>query len=307
MNPTLKQVNKLVLAFLDENKGAANLEELWMDSVNQKQVKNLLSRASRPPKDPQAPKRGKSSYLFYCQDNRDKVKKDLGEDSKATDVTKELGKRWNALKKDKKSQKKLQEYEALAAADKKRYEKEKSEYTPPDNLVSGRKNGPKRAKSAYLFFCDDFRSKVKKELGEDSKATDVTKELGKRWNALKADDGTGKYDKLAEKDRERYQQEKNVLSDTDELLEKKAAPKKAAAKKSAPKKISAPKKGKKSSTNKSVGKSSGRTGYQVFCTENRPSFKKDNPDASGAEVTKKLSAAWKALSKKAQEKYKESA
>ena len=61
MNPTLKQVNKLVLTFLNENKGAANLEELWTNSVTQKQVKNLLSRANRPPKAPQAPKRGKSS------------------------------------------------------------------------------------------------------------------------------------------------------------------------------------------------------------------------------------------------------
>ena len=314
MNPTLKQLNKIVLAFLKENSDTANLEELWMDSDYQKQVKNLLARVNRPPKDPHAPKRGKSSYLFFCEDNRAKVKKDLGKDAKATDVTRKLGVLWNELKNDKKNQKKLKEYEDRAAVDKKRYEQEKAQYTPPEGLSSGggkKVTGPKRAKSAYLFFCSEFRSKVKKDLGDDSKATDVTRELGVRWNALKAKGETDKYDKLAQKDRERYQKEKSA-SVEDELVEdtsvsKKVAPKKGG--KSASSKKVAPKKGGKSasSSKKSARKSSGKTGYQVFCSQNRPQYKKDNPNARAADITKKLSDAWKALSKKDQEGYKDSA
>ena len=230
MNPTLKQLNKLVLAFLNENVDAANLDELWMDSSAQKQVKSLLYRANRPPKDPNAPKRGKSSYLYFCQDNRDQVKKSLGNDAKATDVTRQLGVRWNELKNNKKKAKKLKEYVKLAEADKERYQKEKESYSPPDNITShaAKKKGPKRAKSAYLYFCSELRPTVKNDLGEGTKATEVTKELGARWNILKSEDGTAPYDKLAAKDRVRYQKEKDASQSTasseDELVEE--APKK---------------------------------------------------------------------------------
>ena len=308
MNPTLKQLNKLVLAFLSENVDAANLDELWMDSSTQKQVKSLLSRASRPPKDPNAPKRGKSSYLYFCEDNRAKVKKSLGTDAKATDVTRQLGVLWNKLKNDKKQGKKLKEYVALAAADKERYQKEKESYVPPDNgSHQVEKKGPKRAKSAYLYFCSALRPTVKKDLGEGSKATDVTKELGARWNTLKAEGGTAKYDKLAAKDRVRYQEEKEASqrtapSEEDELVEEatKKAPKKAPRKKVKKVKNASSTK----SSKKAPKKASGRNGYQVFCSEHRPQYKEDNPNARGVEITKKLSAAWKALSKEDQDAYK---
>jgi hypothetical protein len=298
MNPTLKQLNKLILAFLQENADAANQDELWMDSTNQKQVKNLLSRASRPPKDPNAPKRGKSSYLYFCADNRDQVKKSLGNDAKATDVTRELGVHWNKLKDDKKKEKKLNEYVKMAKADKERYQKEKAAYTPPANLsVQAVKKGPKRAKSAYLYFCSDNRAAVKADLGDGSKATDATRELGVRWNALKASNGTGKYDKLAVKDKKRYFSEKSstqpsVISEEDELVEE--VPKKASTKK-------APKKKVKSSASK---KATGRNGYQVFCGEHRVEYKANNPGARAQDITKKLSAAWKKLSKEDQSTYK---
>ena len=313
MNPTLKQLNKLVLAFLQENADAANQDELWMDSTTQKQVKNLLSRASRPPKDPNAPKRGKSSYLYFCADNRAQVKKSLGNDAKATDVTRELGVRWNKLKNDKKKEKKLSEYVKLAKADKERYQKEKAAYTPPANLsVPAAKKGPKRAKSAYLYFCSDNRAAVKADLGDGSKATDVTRELGARWNALKASNGTGKYVKLAEKDKKRYASEKSsvrssVTSEEDELVEE--APKEASKKKASKK---APKKKVKNSASKKAPKkapkkATGRNGYQVFCSEHRAKYKADNPGARAQDVTKKLSAAWKKLSKEEQSAYKRTA
>ena len=294
MTPALKQLNKFVVNFLNENEDAANLEELWLDSATQKQIKSLLSRVNRPPKDPNAPKRGKSSYLYFCQDNRAQVKKSLGKDAKATDVTRQLGVLWNKLKNDKKKAKKLNEYVKLAEADKVRYQKEKDAYTPSHNISSQvvKKQGPKRAKSAYIYFCSDNRATVKKDLGKDAKATDVTRELGVRWNTLKSEGGTAKYDKLAKKDRQRYQKEKESLQNTDssehELVEE--APKKAPKKKV--KKVSPKKTSRKT------------TGYQVFCNENRPQYKKDNPNARAAEITKKLSSAWKALSKNDKASYK---
>ena len=49
----------------------------------------------------------------------------------------------------------------------------------------------------YLYFCNDFRETVKSELqketGIEPKATTITKELGVRWNKLKADGNIAKY------------------------------------------------------------------------------------------------------------------
>ena len=222
MNTLVKHINKMVGMFLQNNADAANQEELWMSPENQKQVKSVLTRANNKAvvKDPNAPKRAKSAYLFFCDDNRDKVKKQLGKDAKATDVTKELGAQWNKLKVDKKQRKKLADYQKKADADKSRYQEEKEKYTPPAHLMQPEKTGPKRAKSAYLFFCGENRDKVKKQLGKDAKATDVTKELGAQWNKLKEKNGTAPYEKMAAKDQERYLKEKEEMSGEEAVDEK---------------------------------------------------------------------------------------
>ena len=78
-------------------------------------------------------------------------------------------------------------------------------------------NKPKRAKSSYLFFCEDERPRVweslKKKLGKNEtlKISVVSKKLGTMWKKLDAK-GRVKYDKLAEKDKERYETEMEAYS-----------------------------------------------------------------------------------------------
>ncbi|BCS22451.1 high-mobility group nucleosome-binding protein [Aspergillus puulaauensis] len=76
----------------------------------------------RKKKDPNAPKRGLSAYMFFANDNRDKVREEnpgitFGQ------VGKMLGEKWKAL-----SDKDRKPYEDKAATDKKRYEDEKAAY-----------------------------------------------------------------------------------------------------------------------------------------------------------------------------------
>ncbi|KAL3493649.1 high mobility group box domain-containing protein [Aspergillus germanicus] len=80
------------------------------------------ARPERKKKDPNAPKRGLSAYMFFANDNRDKVREDnpgitFGQ------VGKMLGEKWKAL-----SDKERKPYDDKAAADKKRYEEEKAQY-----------------------------------------------------------------------------------------------------------------------------------------------------------------------------------
>ena len=60
---------------------------------------------------------------------------------------------------------------------------------------------PKRAKSSFLYFCDEHRPTVRKE-NPEFKMADVMKTLGKLWSECKNKD---KYVKLSAKAKEEYE------------------------------------------------------------------------------------------------------
>lgn len=71
-------------------------------------------------------------------------------------------------------------------------------------------NKPKRAASAYLFFCEAERPKVMKSMAKNNKDSkiklgDVAKELGKRWKSL-SEDARNPFVKKADKDKQRYEE-----------------------------------------------------------------------------------------------------
>ncbi|RSL67417.1 hypothetical protein CEP54_003263 [Fusarium duplospermum] len=76
----------------------------------------------RGKKDPNAPKRGLSAYMFFANEQRENVREENPGISFGQ-VGKLLGERWKAL-----NEKQRAPYEAKAAADKKRYEDEKQAY-----------------------------------------------------------------------------------------------------------------------------------------------------------------------------------
>lgn len=76
----------------------------------------------RTKKDPNAPKRGLSAYMFFANEQRQSVRDD-NPDVTFGQVGKILGERWKAL-----NEKQRAPYDAKAAADKKRYEDEKQAY-----------------------------------------------------------------------------------------------------------------------------------------------------------------------------------
>ncbi|PYH45440.1 high-mobility group nucleosome-binding protein [Aspergillus saccharolyticus JOP 1030-1] len=88
----------------------------------EKTTRKTTKRVERKKKDPNAPKRGLSAYMFFANDNRDKVREENPGISFGQ-VGKMLGERWKAL-----SDSERRPYEDKAAADKKRYEDEKASY-----------------------------------------------------------------------------------------------------------------------------------------------------------------------------------
>jgi len=198
--------NNFVLNFLSSY-ADEKMVDMWNKQDNQNQLQKLFVSKVVPvktKKDPNKPKRGKSSYIFFCQAMRGTIKKERP-DMSAKEITAELGARWNTIKDDKK---KTAKYVKQAVEDKDRYAKEMKNYVPNEESKTKKKTGPKRAKSAYIFFCQEKRNKIK-EANPKISAKEIIAELGAEWNKIKDDKkAIAKYTNLAEEDRSRYEQEK---------------------------------------------------------------------------------------------------
>jgi len=321
--------------FLSDN-GSEELVELWNSQENIKAFNLIVEKtpkrsSEKKINDPNKPKRGKSAYIFFCSKKREEVKKNLGEGAKATDVTSELGKMWNALKVSTKQAdiKLLASLEAEAAKDKARYTGEMDGYVALSEeelavMVSTKKsrktsdkdpNAPKRSKSAYIFFCAAMRPQVKEDLGEAGKSL-IMSELGKRWKLLKEDEDRAaeldRYLKMAVCDKSRYENEKTNGQPEEE--EKKVTPKKGKARPVEPEEESVDdKKVKKAEVEDEAEKKSPKkspkkkTGYIYYCSHNREEIKTNNPKMQAKEVTSTLARLWKELTKEEKKEWSDSA
>ena len=272
------------------------LSEWEKQSEKVKEIIDVKTSKKSSTKDPNKPKRGRSAYIFYCQENRVAVKEEMPE-AKGPDVTRELGARWRALKesptaKDKRS---VARYEKMSVEDKQRYEEEIANYQAPseEELLAnkpkrGRKSTkpkstkPKRGKSAYIFFSQEMRPILKKELDD---AKEVTSKISELWAELKDDedreDELEKYNELARRDKERFEKEMEDY----EPPEDEEPPKK------------------KTRTSKTATSTKDKEGFKKFCAANRQELKEENPGLKATEITKLLKEEWKEIDEEEKEQW----
>lgn len=150
-----------------------------------------------------------TAYAFFVQTCREEhKKKHPGESVVFAEFSKKCAEKWKSMSgpKDKKR------FDDMATKDKARFEAEMADYVPPPGETKRKRkkqkdpNAPKRALSAFFFFCAEERPAVRK-VYPDYGVGDVAKELGKRWEVTS--DRT-KYDGQAQKDKKRYEQEMAV-------------------------------------------------------------------------------------------------
>jgi len=156
-------------------------------------------------KDANKPKGRMSSYSIFVKTCREEHKKKHPNDNVVfADFSKKCSERWKVM-----SEKEKQRFHTLAEKDKKRYEKEMSTYVPPKGTKGKKKkkdpNAPKRALSAFFWFCADERPKVRAQQ-PDASVGDIAKELGIKWKNA-PNDVKKKYEALALKDKQRYDRE----------------------------------------------------------------------------------------------------
>jgi len=156
------------------------------------------------------PKGRMSAYAYFVQTCREEhKKKHPSENVVFAEFSRKCADRWKTM-----NDKEKQRFHTMAEKDKKRYEGEMANYKPPKGEKGKKRkrvkdpNAPKRALSAFFWFCNDERPRVKETM-QDSTVGEVAKELGRRWNEC-TDDQKSKYEALAAKDKARYEKENNA-------------------------------------------------------------------------------------------------
>ncbi|CAG0915367.1 unnamed protein product [Notodromas monacha] len=151
------------------------------------------------------PKGRMTAYAFFLQACRNEQKKKNPEATVVfTEFTKKCSEQWKKM-----SEKEKARFQKLAAADKDRYNSEMKN-APKGTAKRGKKakkdpNAPKRSMSAFFWFCDEERPKVRKE-NPGWPVGEVAKELGRRWATVTASDKV-RFQKMADKDKDRYGKE----------------------------------------------------------------------------------------------------
>ena len=173
-----------------ETHGDDDIKKKWADSLPE--FKKILKKdEKKESKKNKTYKKAKTAYNIFCSDVRELVKKEKP-DLNNKEIFGEMALRWKSI-----NPTELKKYQALAEEDKKRYLNDKETNEP---VSTDKKSSSKRAKSAYMFFCDDERKNIK-----DLKGKEILVELGARWKNLKNNDSkkVKVYEDMAEKDRAR--------------------------------------------------------------------------------------------------------
>lgn len=146
-----------------------------------------------------------TAYAFFVQTCREEHKKKHPDENVVfAEFSKKCAERWKTM-----LDKEKRRFHEMAEKDKVRYDSEMSTYVPSKLEKRGKKrkhikdpNAPKRSLSAFFWFSNDERSKVK-AINPEYGVGDVAKELGRRW--AEADhEMKQKYEAMAEKDKARY-------------------------------------------------------------------------------------------------------
>jgi high mobility group protein B2 len=174
--------------------------EVWGDVVPMvpKKKRRLQKKA------PGAPKRGKSPYILFSMDKRDEIKSSMPSDAKVTDVMRAIADAWSKMSDEEKAP-----WKTAAESDKQRYEEEMATYDGPLRVPNKRAkkhpNAPKRASSAFLFYSQVMRPRIKAEHA-DMKNTDISKQLGEAW-AKASQAQKAPFVEKEKEDRARYRRE----------------------------------------------------------------------------------------------------
>ena len=122
-----KNISKFVLKFIRENKNSNQLIDEWNSEKNLNALESFFKKKD---KDITKPKRGKSSYLHFCDDYRSYAKKQIP-NSTNKEILNYLGDLWKETKAKKPDI--AEKYEKIAKEERDRYKKQMAFYKSKNN------------------------------------------------------------------------------------------------------------------------------------------------------------------------------
>lgn len=184
-----------------------------------------IKRSQRSRKDPRAPKRSKSAYIFFAMDCRESVKGEIGPDARVGDIAKLTSQRWKAL-----TDHDRLRWETLSRADRDRYQDEKASYTgplllpPTEKMTSSNKKvknerdpaAPKRPLTAFLYFSQQMRPALKEQNPRWGIA-ELSQELGRRWREM-SDEQRSPYAEHAVEVKEKWREESSKYKEDQQAI-----------------------------------------------------------------------------------------
>ncbi|XP_055684692.1 high mobility group protein DSP1 [Lutzomyia longipalpis] len=188
-----------------------NNQQAHQNQNNQQiQIHTQNAKMPRGGKVDAKPRGRMTAYAFFVQTCREEHKKKHPEETVIfAEFSRKCAERWKTM-----LDKEKKRFHEMAEKDKKRYDLEMQNYVPPKGTVVGRgkkrkqikdPNAPKRSLSAFFWFCNDERMKVK-ALNPEYGVGDIAKELGRKWSDADPE-VKSKYEAMAEKDKARYERE----------------------------------------------------------------------------------------------------
>merc|ERR1712156_766173 len=173
-------------------------------------LKNFEMPRPKPPgPDVVRPKGAMGAYPFFVKICREEHKKRFPDEVvEFNEFTKKCAERWKTM-----TDKEKSKFNQMAELDRKRFSTEMQTFNSNNDGVKKKRTrrakdprAPKRPMSAFFWFAQDERPKVR-AANPSFAVGDIAKELGRRWaDATPAFKST--YEAKAEKDRERYVQDK---------------------------------------------------------------------------------------------------
>jgi hypothetical protein len=191
-NSRISRKSKLT-NFIDKlNEFISDYVNDWNSDKIQRRFKNIVEenipKIKNKLKDPNAPKRAKTSYIIFTCENREKMKKKYPQLS-MIEINKKLSALWRNLSDDKKNS-----YKEKSEIDKQRYNEELSKYEKPKKSLN----------SYNIYFKDELKRLREKYPGTEVKH--LFKQVSQNWKNID-EKLKKKYEKLAKKDKIRFESE----------------------------------------------------------------------------------------------------
>ena len=171
---SIKDFSNFVLDFIQKHKDSTDILNTWNSENTQKVLEKLL-KSARNKKDPNKPKRGRSSYILFCDEYRPIVKEKFPELTNKQ-LTSKLAELWKEFKETNTS--KLNEYEQKSL-------KERQIYKQQMEIYDGDNEKPKRGRKQKVSLDGEEPKKVKEEptkvKEEPKKVKEEPKNIDKRF------------------------------------------------------------------------------------------------------------------------------